>query len=71
MYLQSNIFSIKNGHTALRIASFNGHKKVVELLLGAGANPDLQDKVRRGWNSGVYSNLSHFDGTSYNAYSTK
>ena len=34
------------GWTALKSASFNGHHNVVELLLGAGANPDLQDKVR-------------------------
>ena len=37
---------IQNGSTALRESSINGHYKVVELLLGAGANPDLQDKVR-------------------------
>ena len=38
--------TIQNGWTALKQASFKGHHKVVELLLGAGANPDLQDKVR-------------------------
>ena len=38
--------TIQNGSTALRTASINGHPKVVELLLGAGANPDIQDKVR-------------------------
>ena len=38
--------TIQNGWTALKSASFNGHHKVVELLLGAVANPDLQDKVR-------------------------
>jgi len=27
-------------------ASFDGHERVVQLLLAAGANPDLQDKVR-------------------------
>ena len=26
---------------------------MVELLIGAGANPDLQDKVRKGWDSGA------------------
>ena len=59
-------FTIKDGYTALRIASFYGHKKVAELLLGAGANPDLQDKVRTGRDSGVYSTLSNGDGTSCN-----
>ena len=54
MLLQSPIFSIQDDYTALRIASFNGHHKVVELLLGGGANPDLQDKVTRGWNSGMH-----------------
>ena len=39
-------FTIQIGQTALTIASSEGHHKVVELLLGAGANPDLQDKVR-------------------------
>ena len=38
--------TIQTGQTALARASFKGHHKVVELLLGAGANPDLQDKVR-------------------------
>ena len=38
--------TIQNDETALDRASFKGHHKVVELLLGAGANPDLQDKVR-------------------------
>ena len=38
--------TIQDGGTALKAASFKGHHKVVELLLGAGAKPDLQDKVR-------------------------
>ena len=46
--------TIQDGWTALKSASNNGHHKVVELLLGAGANPDLQDKVRTGQNSGVH-----------------
>ena len=45
--------TIQNGWTALKRASFNDHHKVVELLLGAGANPDLQDKVRTGQSSGL------------------
>ena len=47
-------FSVQDCYTALRTASFNGHNKVVEVLIGVGANPDLQDKVRRGWDSGVH-----------------
>jgi len=46
-------FFIQYGYTALRTASFNSHSKVVEVLIAAGANPDVQDKVRRGWDSGV------------------
>ena len=38
--------TVQDGWTSLRTSSFNGHHKVVELLLGAKANPDLQDKVR-------------------------
>ena len=37
--------------------------KVVELLIGAEANPHQQDKMRIGRDSGMYSNLSTFDGT--------
>ena len=38
---------------------------MVELLLGAGAKLDLQDKVRTGRESGVYSTLRDVDGTSW------
>ena len=41
--------TIQDGSTALQQASSEGYQKVVELLLGAGAKPDLQDKVRAGW----------------------
>ena len=47
-------FTVQNGWTVLKQASFSGHYKVVELLLGAGANPDLQDKVRTGQESDVH-----------------
>ena len=36
---------MQDGQTALEQASINGHHNVVEFLLGAGANPDLKDKV--------------------------
>ena len=49
--------TIQDGWTALKQASNKGHHKVVKLLLGAGANPDLQDKVRIGQYSGVHVNL--------------
>lgn len=39
--------NMQDGETALEQASMKGHQKVVESLLGAGANPDLQDKVRK------------------------
>ena len=51
--------TIQDGWTALSSASSQGHHKVVEVLLGAGANPDLQDKVRTGQDSGVHVNLSN------------
>ena len=38
--------TIQYGSTALKAASSDGHHKVVELLLGGGAKPDIQDKVR-------------------------
>ena len=59
-------FIVQNGWTVLKQASFSGHCKVVELLLEAGANPDLQDKVRTGQESGVQTlkMLSEIHGTS-------
>ena len=39
---------LQDGWTPLRSASSKGHHSVVELLLGAGANPDLQNKVGAG-----------------------
>ena len=50
--------TIQDGQTALKQASFSGHQKVVELLLGAEANPDLQDKVSTGQDSSVHTNLN-------------
>ena len=38
--------TLQDGLTALHVASFKGHHKVVELLLGAWANPNLRDKVK-------------------------
>ena len=48
------IATVQNGDSALDQASFSGHHKVVELLLGAGANPDLQEKVKTGQESGIH-----------------
>ena len=42
--------TVQNGWTALEQASISGHNKVVEVLLGAGANPNLQNKVSTGQN---------------------
>ena len=38
-------FTTQDGNTALIQASFKGHHRVVELILRAGANPDMQNKV--------------------------
>ena len=57
--------TIQDGQTALEQASIKGHHNVVEFLLGAGANPDLQDKVGTGWDSVVHSNLRNVNGTSW------
>ena len=36
---------VKGGWTALLYASLNGHRSVVNALLAAGANPDIQENV--------------------------
>ena len=44
--------TIQDGQTTLEQASIQGHHSVVEFLLGAGANPELKDKVGKlipGW----------------------
>lgn len=33
-----------SGKTALQVASHQGHKEIVQLLLNAGANLELQDE---------------------------
>ena len=43
----------RDGLTALMCASKEGHYEVVELLLGKGAQVDLQDS--RGWSALMYS----------------
>ena len=35
----------KYGRTALAWAAHEGHEQIVDVLLKAGANPDIQDKV--------------------------
>ena len=42
--------TIQTGWTALEIASISGHHKVVQVLLRAGANPNLHNKVSTGQN---------------------
>ena len=39
----------KYGMTALAWASYNGYKQVVDVLLKAGANPDIQDPDHVRW----------------------
>ena len=41
---------MQDGWVALKQASRRGHHKVVEVLLRAGANPNLQNKVSTGQN---------------------
>ena len=36
---------IQNGMTALTVAAHEGHEQVVDMLLKAGAKPDIQEKV--------------------------
>ena len=36
---------IQDGWTALAVAASEGYEQVVDLLLKAGAKPDIQDKV--------------------------
>ena len=59
-HLKQLLSPIQDGWTALKVASFKGHQRVVELLLEAGANPDLQNKVRA---RHMHANLSN--GKSY------
>ena len=44
-HLFSSLLLPQRGQTALMRASQNGHYNVVEKLLSAGAQPDIQDKV--------------------------
>ena len=41
----SAILCIQEGKTALAWASWKGHKQTVDVLLSAGAKPDIQDQV--------------------------
>ncbi len=38
--------SVQTGATALYVAAQNGHLRAVEVLIGAKAQVDIQDKVR-------------------------
>ena len=39
----------QSGQSPLWIASFNGHQKCVGLLIDAGANVDIQNKVSKNY----------------------
>ena len=48
MFLKMSIFissSLQGGSSSLILASDEGHKEVVEMLLSADAHVDLQDNV--------------------------
>ena len=45
MLMYKPIDPVQNGSTALHVAANNGHLKVVEMLLAAKCQVDLQDKV--------------------------
>ena len=36
---------MQDGMTALAWVAYVGHKQIVHILLNAGANPDIQNKV--------------------------
>ena len=41
---------VQGGNTALIMAAFEGHDGIVDLLVKAGASPDVQDEVGgHGW----------------------
>ena len=44
-YMDRAILCIQEGKTALAWASWKGHKQTVDVLLSAGAKPDIQDQV--------------------------
>ncbi len=47
MYCSPYLDSVQNGYTALIAAAKNGHLKVVELLIAAKADVNIQEKVRK------------------------
>ena len=57
MWLHSTLQ--EDGVTALHVASFRGHHKVVELLLANWANPNIRDKVKQ--YGGVHTKLNNGD----------
>jgi ankyrin repeat protein len=43
--MQPCIYLLQNGRTLLHVASYNGNKEIVEILLDSGAVVDKGDKV--------------------------
>ncbi len=62
MCIAGRVQTRQKGSTALHMASENGHKAVVRLLLERGANIEAKSKVRRGARSSAVGRL---DGYAY------
>ena len=55
--IHNQLSSVQDGATALYFAAQNGHLRVVELLIAAKAQVDIQLKVSSTWNVSIVSIL--------------
>lgn len=49
------------GETALHCAASEGHPTVVKMLLSAGAQTDIRDKVSSNWDSNVHEGVMRIE----------